>query len=496
MVEIRFAATAEAAWPHAYAVAAGGRLPPATAAADAGLGGAIARAVADAGFQGGAEQAVVLVADSPAGARPLVLVGTGEAMPADAAAWRVLAGRAVRAATKAGYGTLALGLGAAGADLAEAAYGVRLAAHADERYRRRRAEDPARLEEAVLLAEKPAAARRAWAALAERAAGVELARELVNDPANVLNPVAFVERASTVVAHGVDVRAFGPAHLRAQGFGAMMAVAQGSANEPRLLEMRWMGSPDPAAAPIAFVGKGLTFDSGGISIKPAAGMERMKYDMAGGAAVVGTLRALAGRKAPVNAVGVVGLAENMPSESSYRPGDVVRSLSGQTIEVVDTDAEGRMVLADVLCHTARAFRPSAMIDLATLTGSIVSGLGRVYSGLFASDEALAADLLAASAAQGERLWRMPLHPDYEANLKSDIADLRQCAPDDAYGDAPHAAQFLSRFVEGVPWAHLDIPAGAYVKAETPLVRGLGTGFGVALLDALADRRARRGKARR
>jgi leucyl aminopeptidase len=308
----------------------------------------------------------------------------------------------------------------------------------------------------------------------------------------VVNPAAFVARAGAALSPlGVDVEALEPDRLKKLGFGAMMAVAQGSANEPRVLILRWNGAANADEPPLAFVGKGLTFDSGGISIKKAEGMEDMKADMAGGAAVVGVLRALAGRKAPVNAVGVVGLAENMPSEKSYRPGDVVRTLAGLTVEVIDTDAEGRLVLADVLHYTATRFKPAAMVDLATLTYSVIAGLGRVYAGLYANDERLAAELLAASATEGEKLWRLPLHQDYDDNLESPIADVRQFAPDDAYADSPHAAVFLGKFVAGAPWAHLDIAGVDLLYKATPTGPKGASGFGVRLLDQFARRRERR-----
>jgi len=268
--------------------------------------------------------------------------------------------------------------------------------------------------------------------------------------------------------------------------GAMLAVARGSAHEPRLAVLRWDGAGDDSP-PLAFVGKGMTYDSGGITLKPAAGMEEMKGDMAGAAAVTGAMRALAGRGAAVNAVGVLGLAENMPGSDAYRPGDVVKTMAGWTVEVVDTDAEGRMVLSDALWFTARTLAPRLIVDLATLTYDIMGGLGLVYSGLYSTDDRLAGDLLAASAETGEKLWRMPLDPDYEANLGSDIADLRQMAEKSEAGDCAHAAQLLSRFANGRPWAHLDIAGKELVYDDRPLCPRGPTGVGVRLLDALARR---------
>jgi leucyl aminopeptidase len=264
---------------------------------------------------------------------------------------------------------------------------------------------------------------------------------------------------------------------------ALIAVGQGSANRPRLVTLRWNGAK---GQPVAFVGKGVTFDSGGISIKKAQGMELMKTDMSGAAAVVGLFRVLAARKAPIHAVGVVPLVENMPSGGAYRPGDVVRSFAGKTVEVVDTDAEGRMILIDALAYAVATYKPRAVVDLATLTYSVVAALGEVYAGLYSNDDALAERLLAASRLAGEKLWRLPLDADYLTNLKSPIADLRQCAPDEVFADAAHAAVFLGEFVGGTPWAHLDIAGKMAAKDPVTETAAGAPGYGVRLLDLAAD----------
>jgi leucyl aminopeptidase len=262
--------------------------------------------------------------------------------------------------------------------------------------------------------------------------------------------------------------------------------------------MRWPGRAGKRSgkgAPVALVGKGVTFDTGGIDIKPAARMEEMKGDMAGAAVVAGTMLALAMRKETRAVVGVVPLVENMPSGASYRPGDVVRAYDGRTIEIIDTDAEGRLILADALAYTARRFKPRAIVDMATLTGSVIAALGHLYAGIFANDETLAASLVAAGRPVGERLWRLPLDPDYDVHLKSDIADIRQVAPDEESADAVHAAQFLQGFVAGAPWAHLDIAGVEYLRGED---RHGASGFAVRLLtgwlghSAPVGKRARRG----
>ncbi|MEX2650142.1 MAG: leucyl aminopeptidase [Alphaproteobacteria bacterium] len=475
----------------------GGTLPAATAAADAKLGGVIARAVAGSRFTGKEATSLDLVLDHGGAPQPVVLVGLGAAGALEPARWRRAGGGAATALGRLGHGRAGLAFDGKGLDLAHLAQGALLGAYRFDRYRTKaRDEDPRPIEELTVVTANKLSAERAFAALETAAAGVGFARDLVSEPANVLNPETFAARAGAVLTPlGVDVEALPQARLEAMGMGALLAVARGSANAPCVLVMRWNGADDAGAAPLAFVGKGLTFDSGGISIKPAKGMEEMKGDMAGGAAVAGLLRALAGRKARINAVGVVGLVENMPSARSYRPGDVVKTMAGETIEIINTDAEGRLVLADALHYTATTFKPAAIIDLATLTGSIVAGLGRVYAGLFATDERLATDLLAASRLEDEKLWRMPLDQGYADNLDSPIADVRQFAPDEERADAPHAAQFLSRFVAGVPWAHLDIAGVEFFTKDTALGPKGASGFGVRLLDRFAAVRGRRGARR-
>jgi len=269
------------------------------------------------------------------------------------------------------------------------------------------------------------------------------------------------------------------------GFGALLGVAQGSACEPRMVVMRWNGSGAKgrkAGKPLAFVGKGVTFDTGGISIKPAGGMEDMKWDMAGAGTVIGLMAALAGRRAKVDAVGLVGLVENMPSGTAQRPGDVVTTYSGQTVEVINTDAEGRLVLADVLWYCQQKFDPRFMIDLATLTGAIIVALGHEYAGFFSNDEELATQLHAAGTASGEKVWRMPLDDAYDKLLRSEIADMKNIGGRPA--GSISAAQFVQRFVNGKPWAHLDIAGMAWSSKDAPTTPKGATAFGVRLLDRL------------
>lgn len=311
------------------------------------------------------------------------------------------------------------------------------------------------------------------------AGGTILARDLVNQPPNVLGPVEFAARASELSEIGVDVEILEPKKLEELGMGALLAVAQGSVRPARVAIMRWNGGKKDEA-PVALVGKGVVFDTGGISIKPAGGMEDMKGDMGGAAAVVGAMKAIASRKAKSNVVGIIGLVENMPDGNAYRPGDIITSMSGQTIEVVNTDAEGRLVLADILWYTQEHLKPKLMINLATLTGAILVGLGQDYAGLFSNDDELTADLTAAGLSTGEKLWRLPLGPAYDKLIESRFADMKNTGG--RFGGSITAAQFLKRFANDVPWAHLDIAGTAFNSPASDVSAGWASGFGAALLD--------------
>ncbi len=334
-----------------------------------------------------------------------------------------------------------------------------------------------------LLTDAPGPLRRAWRRPAAVLAGVELARDLVAEPSNTLTPAGFVERLAPLAEAGVRIDVLKRRALREAGLGALLAVGGGSAHPPRLVVLRWKGTTE--AAPLVFVGKGITFDTGGLCIKPAAGMEEMRADMAGAAACVGAMLALATRRSPAPAAAVLALAENATGGASYRPADVVRTGSGLCVEVVDTDAEGRLVLADALGWAVRHLQPAAIVDLATLTGSIVAALGGQMAGLFDNDAGFAAHVAAAGTAAGEPVWRMPIGASHRADLHSDIADLRHCVPGRGQPDACHAAAFLREFVGATPWAHLDI-AGMEARDAACVRHAAGpTGFGVRLLDRLA-----------
>jgi leucyl aminopeptidase len=313
-----------------------------------------------------------------------------------------------------------------------------------------------------------------------------LARDLVNEPPNVLYPEEFARRAEALTKLGVEVEVLDARKLEKIGMRALLGVGQGSRKESRVVIMRWNGAkPGSKAAkakPLAFVGKGVCFDTGGISIKPAAGMEDMKGDMAGAACVVGLMHALAGRKAKVNAIGAIGLVENMPDGNAQRPGDIVTSLSGQTIEIINTDAEGRLVLSDVLWYVQDRFKPAFMIDLATLTGAIIVALGNENAGLFSNDDALAEKLAVAGKATGETVWRLPLSAGYDKIIDSKFADVKNSGG--RHGGSITAAQFLQRFVNSTPWVHLDIAGTGMGSPSTETNRSWGSGWGVRLLDRL------------
>ncbi len=310
--------------------------------------------------------------------------------------------------------------------------------------------------------------------------GVCLTRDLVSEPANKLYPQNFAEICQTLSKDGLEVTLLDEKKMQALGMGALLSVAQGSAHKPYLVTMQWKGG-DPSQKPIAIVGKGVTFDTGGISIKPAAGMEEMKWDMGGAGVVTGLMKSLACRKAPINVVGIIGLVENMPSGTAMRPGDVITSLSGQSIEVLNTDAEGRLVLADAICYAQQNFDPEIIIDLATLTGAMIIALGHDYAGIFSNDDALADSLIDAGIQVDEKIWRLPLDSVYDKMLQSPIADMKNIGGRPA--GSITAAQFIQRFVNpGVKWAHFDIAGVAWLNKAKPCYPKGASGFAVQLLN--------------
>jgi leucyl aminopeptidase len=366
---------------------------------------------------------------------------------------------------------------------ADMARGAALATYTFRKYQKPEADEEPRFEQLVLhLAEEPGDGY--LAAIEGTAEAVARGRDLVSEPANILYPESFAKSCLELEKLGVEVRVMGPAELERLGMRALLGVAQGSVRQPYAVVMRWRGAE--TEKPLALVGKGVCFDSGGLSLKPAAGMEEMKWDMGGAAAVVGAMQSIAARKAKAHVVGVIGLVENMPSGNAQRPGDVVTAMSGRTIEVINTDAEGRLVLADLLHYTREELNPEAMIDLATLTGAVVVALGHENAGLFATDETLATALLEAAGEVGEGLWRLPLGKAYSKHIKSQIADIKNVGRGREAG-ATAGAVFLQEFVGDVPWAHLDIAGVTWSSRDLPLAPKGATGFGVRLLDELVRR---------
>jgi len=448
-------------------------------AADDASGGAVGRAFAAAEFAGKEGQTCTILAPG-AGLSRIVAVGLGKD---DALTERRLedAGGALAAALSREPNAAVAADGLTGAQAVQVALGAALRTYRFDIYRTRVKPDEQPKFAALTVLTGDASAATAWPAQAAVVRGVFVARDLASEPANVLTPIEMANRIEKLRELGLGVEVVKPAQMAELGFGALLGVAQGSANEARMVIMRWNGG-ETGEKPLAFIGKGVTFDTGGISIKPAAGMEDMKWDMAGAAAVTGLMAALAGRRAAVNAVGLVGLVENMPSGTAQRPGDVVHSYSGQTIEVLNTDAEGRLVLADVLWYCQQKFDPRFMVDLATLTGAIIVALGHEHAGVFSNDNELTGKLLAAGLATGEKLWRLPMGREYDKLLKSDIADMKNITG--RPGGSITAAQFLARFVNEKPWAHLDIAGTAWATKDQPVWPKGATGFGVRLLNRL------------
>lgn len=458
----------------------------------------ISRAAAAAKFNGKFGAALDIIAPAGFTAERLLVIGVGPAPGAEDKGGNgsgkpfeaTNLGGAVVA--KAGRGAKAMVMfdlpfdtGDAGRTLADFALGLRLRDYRFDAYKTKKKDDADEngATEVMIAVADPAKVKAAVAAREPVAEGILLARSLVNEPANVLYPETFAERAKSLEALGVEVEILDVPAMEKLGMGALLGVSQGSARPGRLVVMRWNGAgKGNGGAPVAFIGKGVTFDTGGISIKPSSGMEDMKGDMAGAACVVGLMRALAGRKAKVNAIGAIGIVENMPGPDAQRPGDIVTSMSGQTIEIINTDAEGRLVLADVCWYIQDKYKPAFMIDLATLTGAIIVALGQEYAGLFANDDALADKLLAAGKATGEKVWRMPLAPAYDKLIDSKFADVKNSGG--RHASSITAAQFIQRFVNDVPWAHLDIAGVGMSSPSSDINQSWGSGWGIRLLDRL------------
>jgi leucyl aminopeptidase len=454
------------------------------------LADSLRRAAATDRFTGKSGSSLDIIAPSGADVPRVIVIGTGKEIPSTSRDVVKLGGVAMGKVPKAAAAATIvaeLGSGALKPDqVADLALGARLRAYTFDRYKTKRKDDGEQSPKTIDLnfaCSNPASAEKAWKRRGAVADGVVLARDLVNEPANVLYPREFARRAAALNRLGVVTEVLDVAAMRKLGMGALIGVGQGAAHEAKLVVMRWSGGKR-GVAPIAFIGKGVCFDSGGISIKPAQSMEDMKGDMAGAACVVGLMHALAARKAKVNVVGAIGLVENMLDGKAQRPGDIVKTMSGQTIEIINTDAEGRLVLADVLHYVTKRFKPKIMIDLATLTGAIVVALGQEYAGLFSNDDKLTERLSKAGEATGERVWRMPLGAEYDKMIDSKFADMKNTGG--RSGGAITAAQLLQRFVDKTPWAHLDIAGTGMGSPQSDINRSWASGWGVRLLERLVE----------
>ena len=459
---------------------------------DAATGGTVTRAIAKAGFKPKLLSSLDILAPNGCGLDRILVMGLGVPGDLKARDWARIGGsiQGKLAEFKAKTATIFANWGQADAptasDIAEIAFGALLRGFKFDVYKTKKKDDETdgKSLKITIVTATFAAAKKAFAAKKALADGVNLARELVIEPPNVLYPEAFADRARKLEKLGVEIDILGEKELKKLGFGALLGVSQGSARPPRVVIFRWNGAKSKNQQPIAFIGKGVTFDTGGISIKPAAGMEDMKGDMAGAACVTGLMHALAARKAPVNAIGAIGLVENMPDGNAQRPGDIVTSLSGQTIEIINTDAEGRLVLADVVWYVQQTYKPKFMIDLATLTGAILVALGKTYAGLFSTSDELAAQLTQAGEATGELVWRMPLAADYDKMIDSQFADMKNTGG--RFGGSITAAHFIKRFTNDVPWVHLDIAGTGMDSTQTETNRLWASGWGVRLLDKLVQ----------
>ncbi len=470
-----------------FLVDADARLGSSAKAVDKVTKGALSRALKAGSFAGKKGESLSILAPQGREKATILLIGAGNAKDLDALRAQEIGAQIYKAigAVSANAATIVAEMTGAkvrGGELAASiAIGVRLRAYKYDKYltdaKGRRT--PNKLARVQIMVKGAADARKRYGVLAPVADGVDMARDLVSEPSNVKSPKWMAAQCRKLTKLGVKVEVLGEAQMRKLGMNALLAVGQGSVRESQLVVMRWNGGGKDAKT-VSFIGKGVTFDTGGISIKPAGGMEDMIWDMGGAGTVIGAMRAIAGRKAKANVIGVVGLVENMPDGNAQRPGDIVTSMSGQTIEVINTDAEGRLVLADALWYTQKRFKPDVMIDFATLTGAIMVALGREYAGLYANDEDLAKRIVSSSQGVGEKVWRMPLDDAFDRQINTPRADMKNVGP--RWGGSITAAQFLQRYANDVPWAHMDIAGVAWSDKEQPLMARGATGFAVRTLD--------------
>lgn len=451
------------------------------AEADSLTGGALSKAKEISRFTGASGQTQEIVAPSGVGFERALLLGVGNATEQKEVDWVELGAKAVQALSMSGSTDATLIVDIDGADALGLAEGALLRDYRFDKYRTKEPASKKPTLASVTVATSDGDAKAGFEARAKVADGVFMTRDLISEPANILYPESFADRIRGLEELGVEVEVLGEEEMSKLGMGSLLSVGQGSEKESQLVVMRWNGGEE-GEQPISFVGKGVTFDTGGISLKPGEGMDQMKWDMGGAGTVVGLMKALAGRKAKVNIVATVGLVENMPSGNASRPGDVVTSMSGQTIEILNTDAEGRLVLADAIWYTKETYKPKFIIDLATLTGAIIISLGHEHAGMFTGDDELASQLTAAGLATGDKVWRMPLHKNYDKLIDTPTADVKNLGGRAA--GSITAAQFLQRFTGETPWVHLDIAAMVWTEKDLPLCEKGGTGYGVRLLDRM------------
>ncbi|MBH88851.1 MAG: leucyl aminopeptidase [Magnetovibrio sp.] len=460
---------------------------------DKKMSGGLVRAIKASRFSGSNGENLTLLAPTGTRLDQILVLGLGKSKDIDAKILQHLGGKIYGELASKGHPTVHVLIDhIEGCQMrpdemaAEVAFGAQLRSYRFDKYRtKEKKEAKPSIKYLKFVCKGSAKARVIFGPKNKVAEGVFFTRDLVSEPANVLYPQTLAKQAQSLTKLGVKVEVLGEAKMRKLGMGALLGVGQGSVRESQLVIMKWYGKKGKSKKepPLAFVGKGVTFDTGGISIKPSGGMEDMKWDMGGSGVVIGLMKALAGRKANANVVGVIGLVENMPSGSAQRPGDIVTSMSGQTIEVLNTDAEGRLVLADALWYTKKYYKPRFMVDLATLTGAIIISLGNEMAGLFSNDDKLSEQLRKAGEAVGENVWRMPLGDNYDKLINCDAADMKNISGGRGAGSIT-AAQFLRRFVDETPWAHLDIAGVTWSNKTTPIVPKGGTAFGVRLLDRL------------
>ena len=475
----------------------GGEFSESAQAIDKLLEGGLSRAAKISKFKGNFGEKVSLIAPVGTKLERILLVGIGKLKKLDIRVAERMGGRLYHAIASSQPRTVSIAFdeldntnARVWEQAAHLALGALLRSFRFDKYRTKEEEDKKPSIRALkIMTPSGGRARKAFDDLEKVAQGVFLTRTLVSESANILYPESFAEQCQELTEMGVEVEVLGEAEMEKLNMGALLGVGQGSARESKMVIMRWNGlegrGRKAQSTQIAFVGKGVTFDTGGISIKPAGGMEDMKWDMGGAATVTGLMKALAGRKAGVNVVGVIGLVENMPDGNAQRPGDVVTSMSGQTIEVINTDAEGRLVLADALTYTQQMYKPRTLINLATLTGAILVSLGQERAGVFSNDEVLADQLFKCGEEVGEKVWAMPMDDAYDDLISSQIADMKNTGG--RYGGSITAAKFLQRFIDKPSWAHIDIAGMVWASKDSDLAEKGGTGYGVRLLNRLVSK---------